>query len=105
MAATIILRQAPAAQARIYSDGSLIETLDLNAVPEPYSIPVDSGGGYNIISVEQGRIRISEASCPDSSCIRQGWLSGGITPIVCLPHRLVIALEGSSDKGVDAVVG
>jgi len=104
-AATLMLRQAPAAQARVYSDGTLIEILHISRAVEPYSLTVDSDAGVNVILVEHGRIRISEASCPDSSCVRQGWISGGITPIVCLPHRLVITLEGGGKQDVDAVVG
>jgi len=62
--------------------------------------------GNNIISVEQGRIRVFAASCPDLICVRQGWVSNGLVPIVCLPNRLVITLDdGNNDKGVDAVVG
>ena len=102
---TLVLRQAPATHALVYSDGTLVERLELAGITEPYDINVDSGMGTNIITVERGRIRISEANCPDNSCVRLGWISGGYTPIVCLPHRLVITLEGSGDNGVDAIVG
>jgi len=97
--------QAPATQASIYSEGLLIQKLDLAGVAEPFTLTVEGGGGFNIIAVERGRIRVSDADCPDGSCVRQGWVSGGVTPIVCLPHRLVIALEGGSANGVDAIVG
>ena len=34
------------------------------------------------------------------------WLEGGATPIVCLPHRLVITLvSGGSEDALDAVSG
>ena len=101
--AALALRQAPADVACIYQDGVLIDKVDLSAVAEPYSFTVDSRFGTNTISVENGRICISEADCPDGSCIHQGWLSGGATPIVCLPHRLMIKLETSKPPDVDAV--
>ena len=104
-AATLMLRQAPATLALVHSNGTLVERLDLAGAAEPYSITVGSDSGFNVISVELGRIRISDADCPDGSCIRQGWISGGVTPIVCLPHRLVISLEGGGTQDVDAVVG
>jgi len=104
-AAALLLMQAPASQASIYSDGALMQKLDLTGVAEPFTLTIEGGGGFNIIAVERGRIRISDADCPDGSCVRQGWVSGGVTPIVCLPHRLVIALEGGSAGGVDAIVG
>jgi len=105
-ALALFLMQSPVSQACIYSNGNLIERLDLSGIAEPYTITVDSGSGVNVITVERGRIRVSEADCPDGSCVRQGWISGGVTPIVCLPNRLLIALEGGSDaNGIDAVVG
>ena len=101
--AALALRQAPADVARIYRDGILIDTVDLSAVAAPYSFIVDSESGTNTIAVENGRIRVSAADCPDESCVHQGWLSGGATPIVCLPHRLIIKLETIKATDVDAV--
>ena len=103
-AVAFILRQGTENQACIYLDGELIERLDLSAVTEPYYITIESETGINVITVENGRIRISEADCPDGSCIRQGWAGGG-TPIVCLPHRLVIELENAAYPDIDAVAG
>ena len=103
-AVAILIRLAPAARASVYMNGTLIESLDLNGVSAPFSFTVDSGEGTNVISVERGRIRVSEADCPDGSCIRQGWLSDGLLPVVCLPHRLVIKLDGAASE-IDAVVG
>ena len=69
-------------------------------------ITVETSGNKNVIAVEQGRIRMLSADCPDGSCVRQGWISGGIFPIVCLPNRVVITLEhGDNRSNVDAVVG
>ena len=100
----LLLGKAPAEKARIYQDGKLYDTVDLAAVTEPYTIEVDNNGRLNVIEVERGRIRMQSADCPDGTCVRTGWISGGVAPIVCLPHRLVIELE-SSDKDIDAQVG
>ena len=103
-AAAFTFRQSPANLACIYQDGKLIHKLDLSVVAEPYIIIVECDAGVNVVAVENGRVCVSEADCPDGSCVRQGWLSGGVTPIVCLPHRLVIELERSEVTDVDAVV-
>ena len=102
---TVMLRRGPASDALVYLDGELIESLDLSSVTVPYSFTIESEAGINVIAVEKGRIRVSDADCPDGSCIRQGWISGGATPIVCLPHKLVIELENSAPPEVDAVAG
>ena len=98
--------QTQSSHAHIYQNGVLIDVLDLSQAREPFFLTAQgSGPGGNTIEVEQGRIRISQAHCPDELCVRQGWVSGGPMPIVCLPHRLVIRMVGGDDFGVDAVVG
>ena len=64
----------------------------------------DRDGGENVISVEPGRIRISDANCPDHVCVDTGWISDGVIPIVCLPHQLVIRIEGGGNSDIDIAV-
>ena len=108
-AAAFLLGRMPARYANIYQNGELVESIDLSGVREPYTITMQCDAGVNIISVEHGRICIMDASCADKSCVRQGWMSSGAAPVVCLPHTLVITLDrgnsGAGDTGVDAVVG
>gem|GEM_PF-248931 len=89
--------------AHIYSNGHLIESIDLNAVTEPRTIVVSSERGENIVEVEMRRIRVADADCRDGFCVNQGWISGGIMPIVCLPNGLIIQIEGEgvSDESGD----
>ena len=105
IATMLMLRKAPANVARIFQEGAQIKRLDLSAVTEPYSFTVESGAGINIIAVENGRIRVLEADCPDGLCVRQGWISSGSMPIVCLPHELIIQLDNGNSQELDAVVG
>ena len=102
-AAAILLRGGAADEARVYLDGVLIETLDISPSAGSYSITVDSEYGVNVITVDNGRVCISDADCPDGSCIRLGWVGGGMTPIVCLPHKLVIEMHSAKMPDVDAV--
>lgn len=89
----------------ITQNGTVLRTIDLSRVEEPYSFAVEWAGGTNIVEVEKGRIRVSEADCPDQICVRQGWVSDGAAPIACLPHKLVIQLEGGTAGGIDGVAG
>ena len=101
--ATIFLQQGEASQARIYVDGKLIESIDLAAYTEPYTFTVENEYGVNEITVDNGRICVSDADCPDKSCVRQGWIGGSAAPIVCLPHKLVIELYNNETPPVDAI--
>ena len=79
---------------QIIQDGTVLQEIDLSRVREPYSFEVEApDGGVNRIEVEPGRIRVSDADCPDKICMSQGWLSDQSVPIVCLPHRLIIKLR------------
>ena len=78
----------------IYKDGNVYDRIDLNSVVKPYDIRVEYGGGFNVIHVEHGSISVATADCPDLLCVKQRSIEGPGIPIVCLPHRLVIEIEG-----------
>ena len=91
--------------ARITLDGQVVEEIDLSRVERPYTLTVDGPGGFsNTITVEKGRICVSEAGCPDQICVHQGYISDGTTPIVCLPNKLIIEITGGG-SGLDAAAG
>ncbi|NMB46890.1 MAG: NusG domain II-containing protein [Firmicutes bacterium] len=72
-------------------DGREVHRVNLDTVAKPYEFRVETPqGGYNLIRVEQGRIRVLEASCPDKIDVKQGWIGRANQSIVCLPNRLVI---------------
>ena len=105
-AAWLLLRDGDtdAPTARILRDGVLLEEIDLDQVDEPRSLVLEDGSGSNTVQVERGRIRISAADCPDQVCVKQGWISGGAVPIICLPHRLMIEIVGGVG-GLDGAAG
>ena len=91
--------------ARITLDGALVREIDLTGVEEPFSFTVEGPAGLtNTILVEPGRIRVSEADCPDQICVHQGFISDGTTPIVCLPNKLIIQITGGGEA-LDAAAG
>lgn len=91
--------------ARITLNGELIQEIDLEEVTVPYSFTVEGEKGLtNTILVEHGRIRVSQAGCPDQICVNQGFISDGTAPIVCLPNRLMIQIVGGGDA-LDAATG
>ena len=105
-AAWLLLRDGDtdAPTARILRDGVLLEVIDLDRVAEPYSFTLEDGRGSNTVQVDQGRIRIAEADCPDQICVNQGWISNGAVPIICLPHRLMIEIVDGGG-GLDGAAG
>ena len=63
------------------------------AVSDTYEIAQENGDG-NIIRVENGPVFMQEANCRDGLCIRQGKMKNAAKTIVCLPHELVVRLDG-----------
>ena len=85
--------------AEIYLNGELLRTVSLS---ENTEFTVDCGSGYNTICINNHEIYVSEADCPDKICVKTPPISGGVIPIVCLPHRLEIRVVGGSGD-IDAI--
>ena len=102
VAGTVTTLCTPSSQAvEIISGGEVLYVIDLSHTSDK-TIRVEQGGSYNIIEITDGKIHVSEAGCPDKTCVSMGFLQGG-APIVCLPNRLVIRYAQGAD--VDAVAG
>lgn len=89
-----------ASTAEILSDGKVVRTVDLR-IDQEFTIP-SPNGGYNIITVKDGKIAVTEASCPDHYCAKRGFCNSG-AQIVCLPNRLVLTFTQAGE--VDGVAG
>ena len=95
-----LLRDTEGASAvEIWSDGVLVDTWSLSV---DQSITVAYDDGYNVVTVKNGKVAVTEATCPDHYCMQRGFCDGGVQ-IVCLPNRLVLKFVGA--QTVDAVVG
>ncbi|MDV5973789.1 hypothetical protein FMV2238Y02_10900 [Streptococcus canis] len=53
-------------------------------------------GHYNIIEIDGEQIRVKEDNSPDQIAVRTGWISQPGQVSVCLPHQLIIEIQGSS---------
>lgn len=80
-------------------DGQEYRRIDLSRVSESYDIEINTKYGHNTVHVEPGRISVTESDCPDGICVAQGAIDRGGVPIVCMPHRLVVKIEGSGIDG------
>ena len=89
-----------ATHAEIISDGQLMHTVDLRIDREIYITTAD--GGRNVVTVKDGKIAVTDATCPDHYCMHRGFCNSG-AQIVCLPNKLVIGFVEAQE--IDAVVG
>ena len=58
----------------------------------------------NTIEIDDDTIAVQDADCPDRICIQQGKAQKPGDIIVCLPHKLLIEVKGTSPDGTTAVL-
>ena len=72
IACVILFKPAESRYIEIVQNGTVIRTIDLaNAEDQTFRIE-SPDGGWNDITIEDGRVRVSDADCPDGTCIRTG---------------------------------
>mgnify|MGYP004489914853 FL=1 len=88
---------------------AVIQDADGNTFTMPLSqddvLTVASSAGTNVIEVQAGKVRVSEADCPNQDCVDQGWISNAGQQIVCLPHKLVVNITDEDAASAYDVVG
>ena len=83
----------PAVMVSVWVDGAETMTLDLN---QDDDIVIENGNGQtNHLIIEDGKAFLTEASCPDKLCVRQGAISETGQSIVCLPNRVIVTIVGT----------
>ena len=88
---------------RVVCSGSLWGEYSLQ---EDREITVALENGTNLLIIRDGQVWMEEADCPDRLCVRQGAVSRVGESIICLPHELVVTVEGEEmDGGLDGVAG
>ena len=61
-------------------------------------------GNYNIFMCRNGEVRMIKSNCPDLLCVHHYPVSAAGENIICLPHKVVIAITGEKGKELDGVV-
>ena len=71
---------------------------------EDRTVRLGDGEGYNVLQISGGAAAVVEADCGDHTCVSTGWIDRRGEAIICLPHRLVVRVEGGPAPAVDASV-
>ena len=84
--------------------GKVVEKIELLPEKEEEYV-LTTPYGENKIHIHEGKIGISEADCADGVCVAQGYIDKPGEQVVCLPHKLIITIEGKQieDKGEDII--
>lgn len=79
----------------VVQDNRVLYTFPYPTIEEKtIRIASPDGTSWNEISLHDGTICMSDAGCPDLTCVHTGDLQYENLPIVCLPNKLVIRFAG-----------
>lgn len=79
------------------------ERIKLAAGKAAYDHPVKLPDGQsNILTIDGEAVTMREANCPDKYCIKvYGTIKAHGEQIICLPHKLVVEIQGGEAKEGD----
>lgn len=110
----LLARPAGSSQsAEVTVDGVKVKTIPAEQLASSGSFELDANGYHYTIEYEAGRIRISQADCPDQVCVQTGWVSRLGQVAACVPGHLILSVDGSpdgsgsgsADQEVDVIIG
>ena len=78
-------------------DNEVYGEYDLN---EDQTIVINGG---NTCEIRDGRVRMTEADCPDKVCVRSREISKAGESIVCLPNHVILKITGSESSEIDSI--
>lgn len=88
----------PGARVVVYIDGESAEAYSLK---EDGVYQIQTEAGSNSFRIEHGSVWMESADCPDKLCIHMGKVGKNGETIVCLPHKLVLQIEGGEASDYD----
>jgi len=84
--------------AKISLYGEELVSFDLSLVEEPFEYVIENHhGGENTLLISPGKIGMIHANCPDQLCIKRGFISNSLLPIVCLPNGITVEIVSEED--------
>ena len=95
--AWIVLGQSTAGDPHVVIevDGEVYCEYDMDEVKGIIPISTENGG-ENRVYVQSDLVFMDSANCPDQTCVKQGVIRDGTVPIVCLPHKVIVRIEGGA---------
>jgi hypothetical protein len=95
-------------EAQIVVKGTVVQTFSASKLQAGGGYSFEANGYHYKVVFENGRIRFSEADCPDRVCVRTGWISHQGQLAACVPGEVILRIEGQTTSGttndVDVII-
>ena len=96
--AYVVMSRTGGTTVEISLKGELYGTYSLM---EDREITVGNGDDYNTVTISKGKVQVTASNCHNQVCVKHAGISQSGESIICLPHRLVVEIQGGG--GYDAV--
>ena len=88
--------------------GDVVITLNGNpygtySLEEDRRIEISGENYHNVVLIENGSVRMQSSDCHNQICVNHMPISRSGESIICLPHRIVVRIQGGKEADVDAV--
>lgn len=87
--------QKPGESVKITIDGKTYGTYSLK---EDQTIKIQSIHGSNMVKIQNGKVSVIQANCPDKICVEHYAISKTGETICCLPHKMVVEVIKSKEE-------
>jgi hypothetical protein len=81
----------------VKSDGVTVQQRSLETTG---TFTIKNKEGQLTFIIQDKKVKVTESTCKDKLCVKQGWISRTGESIVCLPNRITITITGG-DESVD----
>lgn len=92
-----VLQGAGSGKVTVKVDGAIEGVYDLN---DDQKITINDS---NVVVINNGKVNMIEADCPDQLCVKQRAISKNHESIICLPNKVVVEIQSSAESTMDAV--
>lgn len=79
------------------------EIKDIFPLDENKQYTILDGKNINKIKIEDGKVWVTDASCPDKLCVKQGKIDKDGQSVICLPNKVVIKIVSDKKDEIDEV--
>lgn len=118
LALILIPGKEKAKSVTVISGGQTVKTIDMTGLSGEMILTVFPGTAdrpprvsegvaltdepHNTIRIAEAGVCIIDSDCRERICISQGVVSTPGVPLVCLPNRLIVVINGEKEGSVDA---
>ena len=67
-------------------------------------IPIEGRLGVTRVEIHDGRARIHSSPCKNKVCVKSGYIQYADRLTACIPNRVVVKIQSSSRRGMDAII-